>query len=74
MRAKVVYTDAETGNLVLVHPAYGDSVTSKRYPTEAALLQRAIDKVVPAGVTYHIVEQEDWPTDHTFVDAWEWSD
>jgi len=74
MRAKVVYVDAETGNLVLLHPAYLDPVAKKRHLTEAAHLQHVIDNIVPAGVTCHVVEKEDWPTDFTFVDAWEWSD
>jgi len=74
MRAKIVYVNPETGGLALVHPAYNDPVARKLYPTEAELLQHILDNVVPADVVCHTVEEEDWPTDHTFVDAWEWSD
>ena len=74
MRAKIVYVDGDIGGLVLVHPAYDDPVSKMLYPTEAELLQHVLDHDVPSDVVCHTVEEEDWPTDFTFVDAWEWED
>ena len=74
MRAKIVYTNEDTGGLVLVHPAYDDPVMKAKFLTEAAILQYVLDHDVPSDVVCHIVEEEDWPTDHSFVDAWEWED
>ena len=74
MRTRLVYVNKQTGGLVLVYPAYDDFVAKMLYPTEAELLQHVLDHDVPSDVVCHMVEEEDWPTDFTFVDAWEWED
>ena len=74
MRTKIVYVNEQTGGLALCHPTYDDPVMKEKHGTEAAHLQYVLDHVIPKGVVYHLVEEEDWPTDFTFVDAWEWED
>jgi len=74
MRTRVVYVNKHTGGLVLVYPAYDDSVAKALYPTDAALLQHVLTHDVPSDAVCHTVEEEDWPTDFDFIDAWEWSD
>jgi hypothetical protein len=43
-------------------------------PTGELAIEEVAAKDVPAGVPYKIVEDDELPQDHTFFDAWEYSD
>jgi len=64
-------------NLRKISPAYGGQEFVGW--TEDEVLQRALARrlasgsIPPGDDGYHIVEEEDLPTDYYFFDAWEWS-
>jgi hypothetical protein len=57
----ILYT-TEDGYLAEVIPASDCDLT----------IEEIAAKDVPAGITYHIVNTSELPTDRTFRDAWEW--
>jgi len=60
--AKVIVYTTEDGYLAEVFPAANCGLT----------IEEIAEKDVPAGITYHIVNASELPTDRTFRDAWEW--
>jgi len=40
---------------------------------ESHTMEELAAKDVPAGKTYHIVDESEIPTDRTFRNAWEWA-
>lgn len=59
---KVILYTTEDGYLAEVTPASNCGLT----------VEEIAAKDVPEGITYHIVNTSDLPTDRTFRDAWEW--
>lgn len=42
-------------------------------PADCGLtIEEIAEKDVPTGLTYHIVDKSEIPTDRTFRDAWKW--
>lgn len=42
-------------------------------PADCGLtIEEIATKDVPSGLTYHIVDKSEIPTDRTFRDAWKW--
>jgi hypothetical protein len=42
-------------------------------PADCGLsIEEIAQKDVPTGLTYHIVDKSEIPTDRTFRDAWKW--
>jgi hypothetical protein len=58
--------------IILTHPTYGDKHTTPE--GEAELLEKVLEGL-PVGITYELVQDEDYPprSEHWFVDAWECS-
>lgn len=61
MEQVILYT-TEEGYLAEVIPNLDCGLT----------IEEIAAKDVPEGITYHIVNTSDLPTDRTFRDAWEW--
>ena len=55
---KIIYPNAE-GGLCIV------------YPAGELPIEDVCQKDVPAGVPYLVVPEEDYPSDYSFIDAWE---
>ena len=77
MRKKIVWVNPEPPhNLVLLHPAYNGEARQS-FPSDDELLAFVLNRdllIHPnyrPGIPYELVDEEDWPTDHTFVDAWQ---
>ena len=58
MNNRIVYTDPISGNVCVVTP------------TGESPIDTVVARVVPAGVTYKIVEASEIPTDRAFRNAW----
>lgn len=65
--------------IILTHPTYGDKHTTPHdhchcHEEEAELLEKVLEGL-PVGITYELVQDEDYPprSEHWFVDAWECS-
>ena len=56
--SKIIYQNSDGGLSVV-------------YPTGVLPLEDVCQKDVPAGVPYLIVEDDQFPSDRTFQDAWE---
>jgi hypothetical protein len=56
--SKIVYIDPEENILAVVHP------------TGEVPIEELAQRVVPAGVSYQIVDDDTIPSDRTFRDAW----
>jgi hypothetical protein len=56
--SKIVYIDPEENILAVVHP------------TGEVPIEELVQRVVPAGVSYQIVDDDTIPSDRTFRDAW----
>lgn len=60
---RIIYEN-DQGGISIVIPAPGTDLT----------LQEVIDKSVPYGVAFKVVDQSEIPTDRTFRDAWEYQE
>ena len=61
MDKRIVYINSD-GSIVILTPAEECGLTIEEIAT----------KDVPTGLTYHIVDKSEIPTDRTFRDAWKW--
>jgi hypothetical protein len=60
MDKRIVYINSD-GSIVILTPA------------DCGLtIEEIAQKDVPTGLTYHIVDKSEIPTDRTFRDAWKW--
>ena len=71
---RIIWNHPETGIVSVTTPAYNDRLRPSG-DTDDALIQRVIEKSLPLGVTYHIVDDDDVSfgipiTDRTFRNAW----
>jgi hypothetical protein len=82
MRARLCWQhpDPTFAHLVVWHPNY-TGADRARFDTDEAFLHWIITEHLPAKEPFYnpasppqVVQEADWPTDHTFVDAWEWED
>tara|TARA_B100000902_G_scaffold397989_2_gene463367 strand:- start:3413 stop:3601 length:189 start_codon:yes stop_codon:yes gene_type:complete len=61
MDKRIVYIN-EDGTIGIIIPADMGEMT----------IEQLAQKDVPTGLTYHIVDKSEIPTDRTFRDAWKW--
>ena len=82
MHPKLVWKHPSPGfdNLVTCHLNYTGEDRA-RFNTDEEFIEWFITERLPATHPFYnpaslpqLVQEEDWPTDHTFIDAWEWSD
>lgn len=69
----IVFVDPIEGGTSIYYPNYAYKHVDE---TDDAFLTRCIDrhKSIPRGVTTHIMDSSDIPSDRYFRSAWEWSD
>ena len=60
---RIIYRN-DQGGVSIVVPAPGTGLT----------LQEVIERSVPYGASYKVVNESDIPTDRTFRDAWEYQE
>jgi len=79
MANKLVWEHPSSGNLVLCHPNY-TGADRARFASDEDFIQWLLDEHLPEKNPFYNpqsppqqVQESDWPTDHTFVDAWEWT-
>ena len=60
---RIIYRN-DQGGVSIVVPAPGTGLT----------LQEVIERSVPHGASYKVVNESDIPTDRTFRDAWEYQE
>ena len=61
MDKRIVYINSD-GSIVILTPAVECGLT----------VEEIAQKDVPTGLTYHIVNKSEIPTDRTFRNAWIW--
>ena len=66
----IVWTDVD-GNCCVTHPAYSDKRPRPEGETEDEFLAWVVERSLPPGTPYRIMEQADVPTDRVFRGAWE---
>ena len=60
MDKRIVYINSDSSIVILT-------------PADCGLtIEEIAQKDVPTGLTYHIVDKSEIPTDRTFRDAWKW--
>ena len=69
----VAYIDPVAGGLSVLYPSYNDRARPSG-ETDDECLTRWAAKAIPDGVTTHIIEHTDLPSDRYFRNAWTWSD
>jgi hypothetical protein len=74
MTRRVVWYDSDLGHVRILVPYFDAPEVRLAGESDDDFLARVIAKSVPDGMTYHIVEHTDLPTDRYFRNAWEWSD
>ena len=67
----ICWVDPETGILAITTPAYGD-ITRPLSMSDDEFCEYIRTKDIPEGVTSHIIEDTDLPSDRYFRSAWEW--
>jgi len=65
----VIYNSPKTGRAIVVYPAYSD-LSSPAGDTDADLILRMVERGLPAGVNYTVVDSSDIPTDRSQRQAW----
>lgn len=68
MSKVIVYTTSD-GNIVIVHPAYGDRLRPAG-DTDEALIERCLRRLPLDVFNVHFIEKSDIPRDRTFRAAW----
>tara|TARA_R110000796_G_scaffold148579_3_gene265457 strand:- start:1342 stop:1530 length:189 start_codon:yes stop_codon:yes gene_type:complete len=61
MDKRIVYINSD-GTIGIIIPVDMGEMT----------IEQLAQKDVPTGLTYHIVDKSEIPTDRTFRDAWKW--
>ena len=62
--SRIIY-ETDDGGVAVVVPAPEHLLTHT--------IEQVVDKDVPTGANYEIVEDGDVPSDRTFRDAWTWA-
>lgn len=76
MHKRVVWMHPTKSNLVLLNPAY-DGQARRNFQSDEALLEHVVNHDMllnpnyTPGTPYHLVDEEAFPADDSFVDAWE---
>jgi hypothetical protein len=66
---RIIYTNPDTGLLILVTPAYGDP-SRPDDESEDAFLSRVIKGSVPEGIAYRVIDEGELPGDRYFRNQW----
>ena len=74
MVKRVVWNDPELDHVSILVPYFDAPEVRREEESDEEFLIRLIAKAVPDGITYHIVEDTDIPSDRIFRNAWEWED
>ena len=65
----IIYNDPKTGAAVVLYPAYND-LSRPTGDTDDALILRLVERGMPPGVSYTVVDSAVIPTDRTQRQAW----